>query len=441
MGGVSPGPGAQGTKDGPLGVGPMPVLSEPLGSSISDHGSAGLPRCRDLVVHREYALPANCPQICGWAHDLASRTQSSDMTPPQESATEKSSVRSRSGRRKARRRRRNRPPEVEARARLKVRQPDDLLALLPYLVGFHPDEDLVAVFIKSGRVKLTTRTDIPPESAGDELAEWIDALAKRERADALALIAYSAASLPANRLLTHLMGRLSEHELTDVLYVGHGRWWSLTCGEACCPLAGTPYDLSSHPMSAAAVLAGLGVRTNRRELEASISGPPEAELPRLVDAAEDLLAELEPFDSRKSAGELLVSIMDSAMADPSALDERNCLLLGLLVTDVYVRDSAWARIGRSDAEDHVRLWGSVVTRVPPVLAPAPLCLLGMAAWVSGQGALVNCCRERVSQVDPDYSMGKLLSDIGERGIPPSIWQEIKDDMQAELDADQPLLAG
>ena len=52
IGGVSPGAGAQGTKDGPLGVGPMPVLSEPLGSSISDHGSAGLPRCR----------PLGCPQ-------------------------------------------------------------------------------------------------------------------------------------------------------------------------------------------------------------------------------------------------------------------------------------------------------------------------------------------------------------------------------------------
>jgi hypothetical protein len=47
MGGVSPGAGAQGTKDGPLGVGPMPVLSEPLGSSISDHGSAGFALCRE----------------------------------------------------------------------------------------------------------------------------------------------------------------------------------------------------------------------------------------------------------------------------------------------------------------------------------------------------------------------------------------------------------
>jgi hypothetical protein len=49
MGGVSPGAGAQGTKDGPLGVGPMPVLSEPLGSSIS------------TTVDR---LGSLCPQIC-----------------------------------------------------------------------------------------------------------------------------------------------------------------------------------------------------------------------------------------------------------------------------------------------------------------------------------------------------------------------------------------
>ena len=376
---------------------------------------------------------------------MASRTQAFDMTPSQESGAKKL-ARSKSARtlrqaKKARRRRGNGPLQVEARARLKVRRPDDLLAIVPYLIGFHPDEDLVAVFIKSGRVKLATRTDIPPESAGDELAEWIHALAKREWVDALALIAYSAASLPANRLLTRLMDRLSEHELTNVLYVGHGRWWSLTCGEECCPLTGTPYDLSSHPMSAAAVFAGLGARANRRELEASISGPADAELPHLRDMAGDLLAELEPFDSGTAAGQLLVSIMDSAMADPSALDERNCLLLGLLTTDIYVRDLAWARISRNDAEDHVRLWGSVVSRVPPALAPAPLCLLGMAAWVSGHGALVNCCWERVSQVDPDYSMGKLLSDISQRGIPPSIWQEIKEDMQAELAADHPLLVG
>jgi hypothetical protein len=78
--------------------------------------------------------------------------------------------------------------------RLKVRRPDDLLAVIPYLVGFHPDESVVAVFIKSGRVLLTARMDLPRESAGHELAEEIDWLANRHGAQALALVAYSADS-------------------------------------------------------------------------------------------------------------------------------------------------------------------------------------------------------------------------------------------------------
>jgi len=309
------------------------------------------------------------------------------------------------------------------------------------MIGFHPEEDLVTVFIKSDRVKLTMRMDLPPESAGDEVAEWIDALAKRERVEALALVAYGAAALPTHRLLTCLMDRLSDHDLTDVLYVGHGRWWSLTCGEECCPLEGSPYDLTSHPMSAAAVFAGLGVRATRREVEESVSGPDETDLERLGARAEALLVELEQFDDPIAAAELLVSTVDSAIADPSALDERTCLLLGLLVADIHVRDLAWARIRSSDAEEHVRLWGSVVSHVPPALAAAPLCLLGIAAWIAGHGALLNCCCERVSQIHPHYSMGRLLSDISARAVPPSIWHEIKDGMQAELDAKRALLAG
>jgi hypothetical protein len=325
--------------------------------------------------------------------------------------------------------------------RLKIRRPDDLLAIIPYMIGFHPQEDIVTVFIESGRVKLTTRSDIPPESGGDELADWIDALAKREGAEALALVAYSAAALPAQRLLTRLMDRLGDHDLTDVLYVGHGRWWSLTCGEECCPLAGTPYDFTSHPISAAAVFAGLGVQASRRELEALVSGPAEADLERLAVLTEAIRTELEQFDSPVAVAELLVSTMDRALADSSSLDERSSLLLGLLVADVHVRDLAWAQISPSDAEEHLRLWGRVVSQVPPTLAAAPLCLLGIAAWVAGHGALLNCCCERVLQIHPDYSMGKLLADISARAIPPSIWQEIKDDMRTEQDAKCAPLAG
>jgi hypothetical protein len=342
---------------------------------------------------------------------------------------------------KSSRRRRRQAARKGPQEGFTVRRPDELLAIIPYLVGFHPDESIVAVFIQSGRVVLAARMDLPPESASDELAAQIEYLANRQEAHALALVAYSAASLPAHRLLTRLLDRLSKHKLADVLYVGHGRWWSLTCGEDCCPLNGTPFDLSSHPLSAAAVFAGLGTRANRQELAASVSGPPETELQRLQELAEILLTELEHFDDPRAAARLMRSLVNTAVSDPGALDERNSLLLGLLVTDVRVRDLAWALMSPDDAEKHVRLWGSVVAKVPPTLAAAPLCLLGLAAWVCGAGALLNCCYERLAQVDPGYSLGRLLRDISAQALPPSLWQQAGGELQAGLRAELTSLAG
>jgi hypothetical protein len=309
------------------------------------------------------------------------------------------------------------------------------------MIGFHPDESIVAVFVRSGRIVLTARIDLPAESASDELAERIDGLAKQHKAHSLALVAYSDAALTANRLLTCLMDRLVEHKLTDVLYVGHGRWWSLTCSEECCPLSGTPFDPSSHPTSAAAVFAGLGARARRRELEVSVSGPSSAELPRVEALADALLTELDQLDDPSARVRLLASSVQVARSDDGVLDERDCLLLGLLVTETGLRDLAWALISTSNAEDHVRLWSGVVARVPPRLAAAPLCLLGMAAWLSGSGALLNCCCERLAQVAPEYSMGKLLTEVSDRALHPSVWQQFGGDMQVGLPAELGLLVG
>ena len=309
------------------------------------------------------------------------------------------------------------------------------------MIGFHPDESIVAVFVRSGQIALTARMDLPTESASDELAERIDGLAKQHKAHALALVAYSAASLPANRLLTRLMDRLGTNRLTDVLYVGHGRWWSLSCGEECCPLTGTPFDPSSHPISAAAVFAGLGAHGHRRELEATVSGPSSTELPRAEALADALLTELDQLHDPRARTRLLASTMQATQSGGGVLDERNSLLLGLLVTQIDLRDLAWALISPTNADDHVRLWGSVVAHVPPTLAAAPLCLLGMAAWLSGSGALLNCCCERLVQVAPEYSMGRLLTEISDRALPPSLWQQIGGEMQAGLGAEFGLLAG
>jgi len=64
----------------------------------------------------------------------------------------------------------------------------------------------------------------------------------------------------------------------------------------------------------------------------------------------------------------------------------------------------------------------------------------MAAWLGGDGSLLNCCCERLAVVAPDYSMGTLLAEISERALPPSFWQELGSEVQDSFEKPRTPLA-
>ena len=107
---------------------------------------------------------------------------------------------------------------------------------------------------------------------------------------------------------------------------------------------------------------------------------------------------------------------------PGGLDERAGCELALLVDDLRLRDLAWAMIDPDDAEQHAALWQRVVSRVPPALSAAPLALLGMAGWISGDGALLNCAPRSCAAASA-YSMGAPAEQISDRAISPRLWHE------------------
>ena len=176
----------------------------------------------------------------------------------------------------ARRRRRQVTTE-----RLKVRRPDELLAIIPLPVGFHPDESIVVVLIRSGSDRAGRPDRSSAESAGDELAEQIDYLAKRHEAPALALVGVQRgllAGAPAADSADGSAGRTQadRRALCRARSVVVTQLW-----RGLLPAQRNAVRSQLPPTSAAAVFAGLGTRANRQELEASVSGPPQAELPRL----------------------------------------------------------------------------------------------------------------------------------------------------------------
>jgi hypothetical protein len=91
----------------------------------------------------------------------------------------------------------------------------------------------------------------------------------------------------------------------------------------------------------------------------------------------------------------------------------------VLLSDLRVRDDAWARMDPAHEGAHIRLWTDVVKGAPADYVPAPASLLAFTAWQSGNGALASVALDRALAAEPGYSMAMLLSEALEAALPPS----------------------
>lgn len=325
------------------------------------------------------------------------------------------------------------PPEADGRVRLRARGAPDLLALIPYQLGFHPSESVVAVFVRSGRIGLVARFDLPAPASASAFAAELRSLARKHRMEEVVLFGYSERTEPARALLAGLVQLLPRRLVHEALYVDGSRWWSMTCDQACCPTEGTPYDVDGHRLAAEAVYAGMSTRASREDLAATVAGPPEDELDHLAELAEEVRASLSSESAGSAAAERLVDLVEAGLGDGRRLDDRTCAELAWLVTEILVRDLAWAMISPASAEEHLAVWLRVVSRVSPDIAAGPLALAGIAGWMSGDGALLNCAADQLLQGHPGYSMGELLATISAHALPPSVGGEIHQDLQREFE--------
>ena len=325
--------------------------------------------------------------------------------------------------------------DVEPRARIRASTPGELLGVVPYLLGFHPRESIVLVLLGDRQVVMTARMDLAALADPVGLARYFDDVRRGQDAVGMITVTYSRADEARERTLA-LADELDPLVLVDAMLADGERWWSLLCEGPCCPPDGTPYDVGSDPLSAAAVYAGLSALPDRSAVEALVAGPPAADVAELETLVDCSLEELAPM-SVATRKRLVRRLVQQSVADREPLSDAECARLAVLVHQLQVRDVAWAQLTRERAEDHVALWQHVVSRTPPWLAPAPLCLLGMSAWVSGNGALQNCCIDRVGQIDPTYSMASLLADINRRALPPSYWDQLLGEFRRHPD----MLAG
>lgn len=318
------------------------------------------------------------------------------------------------------------------RPRLTVRSPADLIAAVPYLLGFHPADSVVVVAMRGRRIVFAARADLPgPGDDPLDPAAHLAGVIARQGVESATVLGYGDAPrvTPA---VDAVRGSLAAAELTvlDALRVTDGRYWSYLCDEpACCPPDGTPYDTGASEVSAAAVFAGQVALPDRATLTTQVAlfgGPARVAMSRAVDHAERRLAallvgapEADLLGGRvlRRAGVDAVRAALRRSRQGERLTDDEVAWLTLLLVHLPVRDHAWERTdGR---ERDLALWTDVLRRAERDLIAAPGSLLAFAAWRAGQGALAAVALERVLEAHPNYSLALLLDDLLRRGVPPS----------------------
>lgn len=326
------------------------------------------------------------------------------------------------------------------RCRVKVGSADGILAVVPHLLGFHPANSLVVLGIGGphARIRLAFRYDLPDppqEALSADIASHAATVLSREHLTLAVIIGYGAG--PAVSGVVDVVApalREAGIAIQDALRVDDGRYWSYLCqNPRCCPPEGAPYNPSAHPAAAALAAAGLTVRSDRAALVGTLARAPESIEPmthaaerakrragRLIEESLSVTTNGDPLQAIADAGRRSVrQAVTRYRRGAEVTDHDEIAWLGFALTDLRVRDDAWARMDPRFNDAHQRLWTHLLRQLPSEFAPAPAALLAFVAWQAGDGALASIAIERALAADPSYSMALLIADALHAGLPPS----------------------
>ncbi|MFE2724317.1 DUF4192 domain-containing protein [Kitasatospora sp. NPDC059327] len=326
-----------------------------------------------------------------------------------------------------------------------MRGPADMAELLPYLLGFFPDDSIVAVGLQGPDLHQggVIRLDIPesprqwPTAAGETASLLVGLSERRDRRPAQVLLYLCQDpdrehGPPVLDRLGPLAAELRAAFETrgvgvkESLCVSSGRWWSFLCrGEGCCDPAGHPIRPGPGPVAAAATFAGLAPRGSRKAIVAGLApiGPPGAEVQRLAlaRAAADGRAGQASALSRERGGALLDQAVAEFMAGARVLDEHRTARLLVALQDRRTRDRAAEYVRPEELAPAQRLWRFLARRcVPPHTgyAPPPLTLLAWASWVAGDTATARVVLAHTLRLAPSYLLAQLLYESLNGGLAP-----------------------
>ena len=300
---------------------------------------------------------------------------------------------------------------------LNARRPEDVLAAVPVVLGFVPEESVVMLTFDAEHV-FNARIDLPRTARERrEAAELLVGPAVRHRVRRVLFVVYAADGRTARACLRTLVRVFARHGIVvvSVLRSDGRRWFPVSLDGAGPEGAGTPYDLSGHLFTAQSVAAGRVVRGSREELAATVAPDPD----RVMAVA----AALADGDATVGAGcaAWLPDCVAGLVAAGGLPDPATAARVLLAVAGPEGRDAVLTGVDREGATRQVPLWSALVRGAPTELLGPAASVLAFLAWLAGDGALAWCAVERAREGDPPCSLADAVARALDQALPPTAW--------------------
>ncbi len=320
---------------------------------------------------------------------------------------------------------------------LTVRSPEDILALVPYVLGFLPEDSLVLLTAGDQGEPFHARIDLPddPDDLYLVVEPLVEAAVRNGARQAIVVLYTADAELALDALVELRRGLRQIGVDTPVaLRADDGCYVDLDHPER----AASTYDVQGHPLAAQSVFDGRVTYQTRQQLSDSLACADQQAvevLGELCDAAALRLV----GSGRHPLGPPLPGLLRStlvaeglwardrlrsAIRGSTVLDDTEAARLLAALVSAEIRDVLWAEIERRGARQQVAFWADLVRRAPLEFAAPPAALLAFAAWMAGEGALAWCALDRCRASDPGYSMAALIAAALQAAMPPSRWKPI-----------------
>ncbi|MDR1807308.1 MAG: DUF4192 domain-containing protein [Propionibacteriaceae bacterium] len=299
---------------------------------------------------------------------------------------------------------------------LHLRDAGSIVAAVPHLLGFIPDDSIVLLVLSGHELVMTARFDLTPALALPTGRLFGDLLRQSARLQGDAIVALLYGPRGRTRRARGLVrrGLAPWLDLTLVVDPAAGRWWTEDD-----PLSAPGQPLDPDPaVEDWADRGGYPVAPSRERLLDGLQPPSGAREDRLTA----LWAEVE---ARLASRPPLVG--QAAMAaylhrPASPWSEADYVTAALLLRQPGLRDQLWAAATRGAARDLLGFWSEVVRHTPVAHRVVPLAVAGFLAWLAGQGALSAVCHEECLDLDPAAPVVGLLTTIRRHAIHPDAWE-------------------